>query len=120
MISTLTSEKSFPTIQEHIVATPGTCGGRPRIAGHRITVQNIAIWHERCGMTAAQIVEEYPQLTLAEVHAALSFYYDHRGEILDQIKADEEYAESMKPKNPSLVAQKLAESNAQNNSISPG
>jgi hypothetical protein len=38
-----------PLIAEHIVLTPGTCGGKPRIAGHRIRVQNIAIWHERLG-----------------------------------------------------------------------
>ena len=31
----------------HIAVTPGIVGGKPRIAGHRITVQNVAIWHER-------------------------------------------------------------------------
>ena len=30
---------------EHIEMTPGVCGGRPRIAGHRIRVQDIVIWH---------------------------------------------------------------------------
>ena len=34
-------------LAQHIVATPGTAGGKPRIAGRRITVQQIAIWHER-------------------------------------------------------------------------
>ncbi|MEK7732296.1 MAG: DUF433 domain-containing protein, partial [Planctomycetota bacterium] len=33
----------------HIEATPGVCGGRPRIAGHRIRVQDIAVWHESWG-----------------------------------------------------------------------
>jgi len=27
----------------HITQTPGVCGGKPRIAGHRIRVQDIAI-----------------------------------------------------------------------------
>ena len=27
-----------------IVRTPGTCGGRPRIKGTRITVRNIVTW----------------------------------------------------------------------------
>jgi uncharacterized protein (DUF433 family) len=31
-------------IQEHIEITPGVCGGKARIAGHRIKVQDIAIW----------------------------------------------------------------------------
>ena len=30
-------------LSQHIEATPGVCGGKPRIAGHRITVQNVAI-----------------------------------------------------------------------------
>jgi len=38
-----------------IVRTPGTCGGRPRIAGTRITVEKIAI-DFNAGMTPQQIV----------------------------------------------------------------
>jgi len=34
-------------LDEHIEITPGVAGGKPRIAGRRITVQNVAIWHER-------------------------------------------------------------------------
>jgi uncharacterized protein (DUF433 family) len=30
----------------HIEITPGVAGGKPRMAGRRITIQNIAIWHE--------------------------------------------------------------------------
>jgi uncharacterized protein (DUF433 family) len=44
---------------EHIVATPGVCGGKPRIAGHRIRVQDIALWHERVGYSVAEIVAHY-------------------------------------------------------------
>ena len=36
-------------ITNHIEITPGICGGKPRIAGHRIKVQNIVIWYERMG-----------------------------------------------------------------------
>jgi len=35
------------SLSQRIVQTPGLCGGKPRIDGHRITVQNIAIWHDR-------------------------------------------------------------------------
>jgi uncharacterized protein (DUF433 family) len=31
----------------HTEITPGVAGGKPRMAGRRITIQNIAIWHER-------------------------------------------------------------------------
>ncbi|MGA9382486.1 MAG: DUF433 domain-containing protein [Phormidium sp.] len=71
-----------------IVSTPGTCGGRPRIAGHRITVELIAIEH-KAGLSAAEIVTERPQLTLAQVHAALAFYYANQAEIDASIAAEE-------------------------------
>ncbi len=65
-----------------IVSTPGTLGGRPRIAGHRIGVHNIAIF-ARMGYSADDIVEiKYTHLTLAEVHAALAYYYANR-EVID-------------------------------------
>jgi len=37
-------------ISEHIVITPGICGGKPRIANHRIKVEDVAIWHEDMGL----------------------------------------------------------------------
>ncbi len=83
------------TIAKHIEITPGICGGKPRIAGHRITVHNIAIWHERMGHSPDQIVEQFPQLTLADVHAALAYYFDHLAEINQQIDADRASADQM-------------------------
>src|ERR1043166_7346994 len=48
-----------PVICEHIAITPGVCGGKPRIAGHRIKVQHIAVWHERMGMSPDEIASTY-------------------------------------------------------------
>jgi uncharacterized protein (DUF433 family) len=53
-------------LDEHIDITPGVAGGKPRIAGRRITVQNVAIWHERMGKSADEIATEY-DLTRADV-----------------------------------------------------
>ncbi len=55
-------------------------GGKPRVAGHRITVQDIVIWHERLGRSADEIATEY-DLSLADVYAALAYYFDHREQI---------------------------------------
>jgi uncharacterized protein (DUF433 family) len=82
-------------LSKHIETTPGVCGGKPRIAGHRITVQNVAIWHERMGMSADKIVDEYG-LMLSEVYAALAYYYDNRDEIDRTIRDDEEFVESLR------------------------
>lgn len=67
-------------ISEHIEITPGTCGGKPHIAGHRIKVQDIAIWYEEMNLSPHDIVKRYPTITLADVHAALAYYYDNKQE----------------------------------------
>jgi hypothetical protein len=45
------------TEKTHIEVTPGICGGRPRIAGHRIRVQDVVIWIEQ-GQSEDQIDED--------------------------------------------------------------
>ena len=94
------------TLDQHIEITPGVAGGKPRIAGHRITVQNVVIWHEWLGHSADEIATEY-NLTLADVYAALAYYYDHRPEIDQAIKADEAFVEILREQTPSKVTQKL-------------
>ncbi len=76
----------------HIEAHPDRCGGRPCIVGTRICVQDIGCDHEMHGPTPEQIAREYPQVTLAQVHAALAYYFDHREEVQRQIKEDAEFA----------------------------
>lgn len=106
-----------PSLAEHIEITPGVCGGKPRIKGHRITVQNIAIWHEQGGMTPEEISSRYPGITLADVHAALAYYHDHRAEILAQIRADEEFVSKLRGDQPSVL-DKLAQHHAKGDSLS--
>jgi uncharacterized protein (DUF433 family) len=89
----------YPADRVRIVSTPGICGGRPRIVGHRIQVEDIAIWHERMGMSPDGIVSECPTITLAEVHAALAYYYYENRERIDtDIEAAKRYTEEMSAK----------------------
>jgi len=78
----------------HVEITPGTCSGQPRVAGTRIRVSNIVLWTEQ-GQSPDEIVAGYPQLTLADVHAALAFYFDNREEMEKLIAADEEFVASL-------------------------
>jgi uncharacterized protein (DUF433 family) len=94
------------TIASHIEVTPGVAGGKPRIAGHRITVQNIVMWHERLGLSADEIATEYA-LSLADVYAALAYYYDHREEIDRAIREDEEFIAELRRRTPSPLSTKL-------------
>ncbi len=109
------------TNSQHIEVTPGICGGKPRISGHRIKVQHIAIWHERLGMTVDEIVAEYPELTHAEVYAALAYYWDHRDQVDADIRADEEFVAALeKASPPSLLERAFAGRRIKDNPLPPG
>ena len=93
-------------LDRHIEITPDVRGGRPRIAGTRITVADIVIMHLRLGQSLEEIAGKY-DLDLADVYAALAYYYDHRSEIDEGIEADEAFAEAFRRNNPSLLQAKL-------------
>jgi uncharacterized protein (DUF433 family) len=88
--------------KQHVVVTPDTCGGKPRVAGTRIRVQDIVLWTEQ-GQSPDEIVTDFPQLSLADVHAALAYYFDHRDEIERHIRETDELVERMAA-NPSMRA----------------
>jgi uncharacterized protein (DUF433 family) len=92
----------------HIMINPNICHGRPHIAGHRIRVQDVVIWHERLGLSVDEICADY-DLSLAEVYAALAYYFDYKEAIDRDIEADEAYFEAFKQDNPSLLQKKLKE-----------
>jgi uncharacterized protein (DUF433 family) len=94
-------EGMLPVIREHIVRTPETCWGKPRIAGTRIKVEQVVVWHERIGMSPEEIISEWPHLTLADVHAALTYYHDNRDEIERDLAEGERLFE--KARQPSIA-----------------
>ncbi len=72
-----------------IVRTPGTCGGRPRIAGTRITVQYI-VNEIKAGITPEEILEDKPHLTLAGIYSALAYYYANKESLSSEFAAYDE------------------------------
>ena len=86
-----------------IEATPGIAGGRPRVAGHRITVEDVVIWHEWLGRSADEISAEYG-LDLADVYAALAYYYEHQAEIDRTIRQQEDFVAALRQRIPSKLA----------------
>lgn len=79
--------RATPTEHPHILRTPGICGGRPHIAGTRISVRSIAELH-RAGESVAEISATYPQVEPAALYDAISYYLDHRPEIETEIQAN--------------------------------
>ncbi len=65
---------------------------RAYLAGTRMRVQDVALTAEFDGRSADEIVSAFPHLSLAQVHAALAYYFDHREAILEELRQDEEYA----------------------------
>ena len=55
-----------------VTIVPGLRGGRPVIRGMRITVGDVLGWLA-LGMSEAQILDDFPELTSADIRAALAF-----------------------------------------------
>ena len=94
------------TLNQHIEITPGISSGKPRIAGHRITVENIVIWHERLGKSADEIASDY-DITLADVYAALAYYFDYRHEIDQSLEESRAFVNILRQKFSSKLPQKM-------------
>jgi uncharacterized protein (DUF433 family) len=73
----------------HVVVTPGICGGRARIAGTRLPVWVVVAEIIRGGTSPDEFVDAYPQVSLAKVYGALSFYYDHRSQVDRDLREQE-------------------------------
>ena len=67
-------------LHPYITRDAKICGGEPAIVGTRISVRLIVEW-ENAGKDVDGIVAMYPQITHAQVHDALSYYYDNKEEI---------------------------------------
>ena len=107
-----------PTFANHIESTPGTCGGKPRIAGTRIRVQDVVVWTEQ-GQSLDEIVTDFPHLTLADVHAALAYYHDHREEIDRQMRDADEFVARMKAAYGSTPRKRSGSTDGDDHPVSP-
>jgi len=83
-----------PDTYPHIEQDPAVRGGKACIAGTRIAVKDI-VGLTRQGMRPEEMLEYFSSrpLTLAEVHAALTYYYDHQGEVDAELAADQGWEE---------------------------
>ena len=96
-------------LDQHIVITPGITGGEPRIAGHRITVRNIVVWHERMGKSVDEICSEY-DVNLSDVYAALAYDFDQREDVDRSIEKAKTFVAALRKDTPSLLEMKFGAS----------
>ena len=78
-----------------ISTDPAVRNGQPCIAGTGIRIVDIAIAHLFHGRTADEISSDYG-VTSAQVHAALSFYYQHKSEVDEDIRRQVKESQELK------------------------
>ncbi len=76
------------TEHPHILRLEGVCGGEPVVDGLRVTVRHVVTLHQR-GESIVDIAENL-NITEAQVFHALSYFFDHRDEILTLIAQEEQ------------------------------
>ncbi len=80
-----------------IATNPQVRNGRPYILGTTLTVADIATV-KIFQLLDADGIADYFEIPLQQVHAALSYYYDHKAEIDQDIKERRELADEMREK----------------------
>jgi len=88
----------------YVEQRPDIANGKAVIVGTRIKITQIAIEYERLGWAPDQIIDSHPHLTLAQVHDALSYYYDHQLELDAELLAEEKEVAALRQRYPSKVA----------------
>ena len=89
----------------HITKRPGVREGKACIDLTRICVNNVVFLHKE-GKTPKQILVEYPDLSLAQVHAALAYHYDHVDEIDAELVAEEGWDERHERRRAEALAER--------------
>ena len=67
--------------EDCITIEPGKRGGKPIIRGMRITVYDV-LEYLASGMSEAEILDDFPELTGADIRACLSFAADRERKLV--------------------------------------
>src|SRR3954454_9821963 len=92
---------------EHIEIIAGALGPKPVIRGTRIRVEDVVGWYQEQGWSVSNIVEEFPHLTPAGIHAALAYYWDHKDELEARWAADDARDQEYMRQHPSRLREML-------------
>jgi uncharacterized protein (DUF433 family) len=97
------------TVTEYIEFRQTRGAGKvPFISGTRVRVADVYVYHELQGLSPDRIVASHPHLTLAQVHAALAYFFDHTDEIRGQLREEADLIQSLKSQiGPGPLSSKL-------------
>lgn len=74
----------------YIVLLKTHCGGSPIIRGTKFPVRSIVYYVLKQGMTPEELVSEFPHISLSQIYDALSYYYENREAIDEELAVHEE------------------------------
>ena len=77
------------TKHPYIVSLKTHCGGSPIITGTKFPVRSVVNYVLRQGMTPEELVREFSHLTLSNVYDALSYYYENKKMIDEELSISE-------------------------------
>jgi uncharacterized protein (DUF433 family) len=98
-----------------------TVGDRAYIAGTRVSVEDVYVRHEMGGQSPDEIIQSLPHLSLAQIHAALSYAYGHLDEIRQQLNEGDAFVARMRAiTGPGPLAQKLTALGGTTDEVSSG
>ena len=82
---------------------------RPWLDDSNTKVIEVVLDHLAYGWNAETIQENHPQLSLAQVYAALAWYYDHQAEIDAEIERQDQRIRALRAASePSALQRRLA------------
>ena len=74
--------------------------GRPWVDDTNVKVVEIVLDHLAYGWCAETIQENHPQLSLAQVYAALAWYYDHQKEMDAEVDRQRDQLDALRAETP--------------------
>lgn len=81
--------------------------GSPIISNTRVRVVDIVIEYDRLGFTPDQIIDAHPHLSLEEIHDVLSYYYENRSDIDEEINKRKETIKRIAQSRPSILRETI-------------
>lgn len=94
-MAAMTSSAPFD-IGTLITSTPGVYGGEPCLAGTRFPVSMVAAYAREGPAGLQDLLEAYPWLDEAKVHAAVAYYLANREKFERQFEAEQRRFEELK------------------------
>ena len=91
-----------PVLETHIYKDEQ---GQACVRYPRIKVRMVVESVKQYGSPEA-VVRDFPHLTLADIHAAMAYYYDHQAEMDVAMRRLQEFADDLKKATPELPATK--------------